>query len=216
MTAGGGYGTGTVGGHATGGGGSGTWTSGDWVYLGAADTTVHFYEPPAESSPEDQAVRVWLWAERDWKDGERLRQCEAAAAKARELLLSLLPEPEKERYRLQGYFEVIGSHGGHYQVRRGVSGNIDWLHPDGKVSAVTRAAVGPALRRDRPAIDSAHVFMPDIYGRHPRMTSIGQGTNHELPQSNTNPPDLPHRPGRSAAAGPGTGGDGLKEASWPP
>jgi hypothetical protein len=64
-------------------------------------------------------------------------------------------EPEKERYAHHGYFEVIGSHGGHYRIHRGVAGNITWLHPDGKVSAVTRAAVGPALRHDRPAIDSA-------------------------------------------------------------
>jgi hypothetical protein len=37
--------------------------------------------------------------------------------------------------------------------------------------------------------------MPDTYGRHPRMPSIGQGTNHALSHSNTNPPGLRYRLG---------------------
>ena len=49
--------------------------------------------------------------------GARKRQREAAEAKAEALLMSMLPEAEKERYRLNGYFEVIGSHGGHYRIR---------------------------------------------------------------------------------------------------
>jgi hypothetical protein len=153
------YYPGTVGGHAT-VGGSGTWTSGDWVYLGAADTTVHFYEPsntfrdePVDQPwTQQQATREWLeaeqrawlhaertwvngWlrAERDWQATERNRRRDAAKAKAKALLISLLPEPEQERYSLHGYFEVIGSHGGHYLVRRGVAGNISWLGTDGGI-----------------------------------------------------------------------------------
>jgi hypothetical protein len=81
---------------------------------------------------ERQWRNDWLDAEARWKEGERQRQRDAAKAKAEALLFSLLPEPEVQRYRLQGYFEVIGSHGGHYQIYRGVAGNITWMHPDGK------------------------------------------------------------------------------------
>ena len=112
--------------YGGGGGGVGGYVDNGWVYLGTFDTTVHFYEPPdelvAEPLTEEQATREWLWvelqswlaAERIWQDAERPRRGCAAKAKAEALLLSLLPEPEKQRYRLDGYFEVIGSHGGHY------------------------------------------------------------------------------------------------------
>lgn len=58
---------------------------------------------------------------------------EAAEERARELLLSLLPEDQKEPYRLTGVFEIIGSHGTRYRIRRGVAGNIDWLDAEGRV-----------------------------------------------------------------------------------
>jgi hypothetical protein len=37
-------------------------------------------------------------------------------------LFSLLSEDEQRRYRLVGYFVVIGSHGGHYRIRRTSAG----------------------------------------------------------------------------------------------
>ncbi|MGC2347586.1 MAG: hypothetical protein WA630_27135 [Mycobacterium sp.] len=115
------------------GGGGGTTCigyggSGGWVYPGATDTSFPPYEGPVTPPETDEereasrATRRWLQAEQDWKDAERQRQRAAAKAKAKALLLSLLPEPEKERYPLQGFFEVLGSHGGRYRIKRTSAG----------------------------------------------------------------------------------------------
>lgn len=116
-----------------GGGGYATSTNDGWVYLGATNDTFHLYEPPnvfrdpvvdqpwTQEKATHEWLRVelelWLRAEQAWNEGARKRQREAAEAKAEALLMSMLPEAEKERYRLNGYFEVIGSHGGHYRIR---------------------------------------------------------------------------------------------------
>lgn len=124
----------------------------DFVYLGATNGTFYLYNPPGvwrdkeavEPFTEEQATQEWLWAERQyynswlaeeqrfynqylraeqlWKQDEAKRQREAAQVKAEALLLSLLPEPEQQRYRLDGYFEVIGSQGGHYRIKRTSAG----------------------------------------------------------------------------------------------
>jgi hypothetical protein len=83
-------------------------------------------------SAERAWVNEWLCAEKRWQDSERIRQRQVAKERAHALLFSLLPEPERQRYTHEGFFEVIGSHGGHYRIHRGVAGNIIWLHPDGK------------------------------------------------------------------------------------
>ena len=142
--------------YGGGGGGTGGYATGsttnDWVYLGTSDEW-STYVPPGvyrdelvdQPQTEETATREWLWAERQYynswlaaaaqhKDAERQRKQQLAEDRAEALLLSLLPEPERQRYRLQSYFEVIGSHGGHYRIKRGVAGNIDWLHPDGPAS----------------------------------------------------------------------------------
>jgi hypothetical protein len=36
---------------------------------------------------------------------------------------------------LTGEFEVMGSAGGLYRIRRGTSGNVDWIDHDGSVGA---------------------------------------------------------------------------------
>lgn len=58
-----------------------------------------------------------------------------ARDRADELLLSMLSEDQRQTYQLRGEFEVIGSAGGVYRIRRGTSGNVDWLEPDGRVGA---------------------------------------------------------------------------------
>jgi hypothetical protein len=117
-------------------------------------------QSPSRRPPEEQTIRVWLRAERNWKNDKRKRQRAAAEAKAKALLLSLLPEPEQERYRLNGYFEVIGSHGGHYRVRRGIAGNIDWLHPDGGIgSSLCCHPHTPCLRSPSLGRTVRHILM---------------------------------------------------------
>ena len=130
--------SGTVTVTCSGGGGGGCTTNGTCVggsggnssmmYPGSTNGT--FYVPydqtwgvaeEPEPLTEEQATREWLRAESRWRDAERQLQRQAAKAKAEALLLSLLPEPEQQRYTHHGYFEVIGSHGGRYRVRRGVA-----------------------------------------------------------------------------------------------
>lgn len=56
-----------------------------------------------------------------------------AADRAEEFLVSMLSDRQKESYRLNGEFEVMGSAGNLYRIKRGKSGNIEWIKPDGKV-----------------------------------------------------------------------------------
>jgi hypothetical protein len=125
-------------------GGGGTYfNTNDWVYSTGTNTSVNLPEEPMVDQPwtEEHATREWvraeqqdwldaerqwlngwLTAEREWRSREGERQRAAAKAKAQALLMSLLPEPEKERYRLQGFFEVLGSHGGRYRIKRTSAG----------------------------------------------------------------------------------------------
>jgi hypothetical protein len=57
----------------------------------------------------------------------------AARDRAVALLESMLGPEQVTHYRLHGTFEIIGSHGTLYRVCRGVSGNIEWIKPDGSV-----------------------------------------------------------------------------------
>lgn len=68
----------------------------------------------------------------------------AARDRADELLQSMLSEQQREAYRLTGEFEVMGSAGGVYRIRRGTSGNVDWIAPDGTVGA--RLCAHPEMR----------------------------------------------------------------------
>jgi hypothetical protein len=111
-----------------------------WIDMGYLDergvfTPSHVPEP---LTPEQEALRSWLVAEEEWHHAERMRLAseaarervrarEAAEAKAEALLLSVMPEDQKEPFQLNGYFEVIGSCGTIYRIHRGVAGNIQWL-----------------------------------------------------------------------------------------
>lgn len=57
----------------------------------------------------------------------------SARDRADELLLSMLSPDQVADYVDNGAFNVIGSAGGRYRIRRGVSGNVDWLDADGQV-----------------------------------------------------------------------------------
>lgn len=108
------------------------------VYAQPMYTMDDVYATPMQPVSDEDIERAQI--ERD-ADLEQRRQAareaaaahEAAEERARELLLSLLPEDQKDPYRLTGVFEIIGSHGTRYRIRRGVAGNIDWLDADGHV-----------------------------------------------------------------------------------
>lgn len=78
---------------------------------------------PAQAEHQEAVARVQHAADRV-----------VAESRGSDLLLSLLPEDQREAYRLSGEFELIGSHGGRYRIRRGTAGNIDWLNDAGDVA----------------------------------------------------------------------------------
>jgi hypothetical protein len=77
---------------------------------------------------------------------ERNQSRAVAIARGEELLLSLLDENQREAYRFDRMFSVIGSHGTIYRIHRGVSGNIEWIKPDGTVGG--RLCAHPTMREE--------------------------------------------------------------------
>lgn len=78
-----------------------------------------------------------------------LRRQERVTADHRgeELLLSLLDDNQREAYRLDGTFMIIGSCGTVYRIHRGTAGNIEWVKPDGEVGG--RLCAHPTMREHR-------------------------------------------------------------------
>lgn len=76
---------------------------------------------------------------------ERARSRAVANDRAEELLIELLNDQQRESYRLNGHFEIIGSAGNVYRIKRGTSGNIEWIKPDGHVGA--RLCVHPTMHQ---------------------------------------------------------------------
>lgn len=82
---------------------------------------------------EREAERLEWIGRNQWIERERQAHTpNAAERRAEELLLSLLDARQLESYRLHGEFEVMGSAGGHYRIKRGTMGNIEWIRPDGQ------------------------------------------------------------------------------------
>lgn len=87
----------------------------------------------------DEEPRVVLEAaraEREQVYQDRLRRSEeriVAQSRAIDLLVTLLPPEQVAVFREHKHFEIVGSHGTRYRVNEGVSGNIEWLRPDGQV-----------------------------------------------------------------------------------
>ena len=69
-----------------------------------------------------------------------------AIDRAEELLLSLLTTEQRDAYRRDNMFLVIGSHGTVYRIRTGVAGNIEWLTPDGHLGG--RLCAHPTMDDD--------------------------------------------------------------------
>jgi hypothetical protein len=91
--------------------------------------------PPREPTEADRerlrrAEVVRQEREERWRRNAAARV--HANSRAEELLLAMLNEAQRRSYRLNGTFEVIGSHGNLYRIHRGKAGNVEWIKPDGK------------------------------------------------------------------------------------
>lgn len=84
---------------------------------------------------------------------ERSEARTRAVSRAEELLLSMMCESQRESYRLDGTFEVMGSHGNLYRIERGTSGNVLWLGQDGQF--LGRLCAHPTMR-------DSWLPMPDV------------------------------------------------------
>lgn len=96
-----------------------------------------------EETPEQVAERERLREERIIADAERRRQeteryqaaqkqQQEAAAKAEELLQSILDPGQRNQLAADGYFEVTAKSGRRYRVKRGTHGNVYQLDARGR------------------------------------------------------------------------------------
>jgi hypothetical protein len=105
-----------------------------------------------EESREQREERERLQAEARQRAEERRRDREAAAARAEELLLSLLTGEQARDYSEHGWFEVRGSRGGRWRIRnRGQSGNVDLMPEIGGEREATYCAHPPGSLPDADA-----------------------------------------------------------------
>lgn len=105
------------------------------------------YQQPAPETAEQRAAREQRWAQqqREWAAqeahrAEERRRTEAerqqARATAETLLLEHLTEEQAVEYRRDQSFRVISADGERvYRVKRGWSGNVELIRPDGRVVA---------------------------------------------------------------------------------
>jgi len=95
-----------------------------------------------EAVADDVANRERLRVEREQYQRSRTQ----AIARGEALLLEMLDENQREAYRFDGTFTVIGSHGTIYRIKRGTSGNIEWIKPDGTVGG--RLCAHPTMHHE--------------------------------------------------------------------
>jgi len=105
-------------------------TTGTWITLGTM-----YYAPLTTSYTVTLERRAELAREREVQRAERDREREeqrarenAAEERSQATLRSLLSPTERGRYNRDRSFRVIGSAGGHYLIRHGVSQNIERLN----------------------------------------------------------------------------------------
>jgi len=95
-----------------------------------------------EAVADDVANRERLRGEREQYQRSRTQ----AIARGEALLLEMLDENQRETYRFNGTFTVIGSCGTLYRIHRGTSGNIEWVKPDGSVGG--RLCAHPTMHHE--------------------------------------------------------------------
>jgi hypothetical protein len=116
--------------------GSALWmqdASGAWQPLPCAQVTITYsYNFSAWNQPTAEQLEARRRREdaRRREAGERMRRRAQVTARAEALLLSLLDEAQARAYTELGWFEVRGSAGGRFRIRRhGQAGNVDELEP---------------------------------------------------------------------------------------
>lgn len=96
-----------------------------------------------EARREEARVQARLAAHDEIREARTAARI-VARDRADELLVSMLDTTQRETYRLTGEFMVIGSAGGLYRIKRGTSGNVEWIAMDGQPGA--RLCAHPEMR----------------------------------------------------------------------
>lgn len=89
---------------------------------------IHLYEAGMLTEGQEVGHAAWLARNR-----ERETARTSAESKAERLLMSFLNADQQAQYRQDKSFDVMGSAGNVYRIRRGSAGNVDWIRPDGSV-----------------------------------------------------------------------------------
>lgn len=85
--------------------------------------SVRYVEPPPLTKAQLRELRRQEVARQ--REAERyVEERNAALKRAEDLLVSMLNEQQKQQFELHGEFQVIGSKGGQYVIRRGYAGNV--------------------------------------------------------------------------------------------
>ena len=105
---------------------------------------------PVEVTPEEMArtvAEIEAAAEEVARERDARRTARTLATERGEaLLLSLLDNNQREAYRQDREFAVIGSHGTVYRIKHGTSGNIEWLKPNGSLGG--RLCAHPSMHEE--------------------------------------------------------------------
>jgi hypothetical protein len=147
------------------------------------ERTAEYERTVAPMTPEQTAEYERVFEEQRRADEEFHRAQEerqarrnAAEARARELLETLLDEEQLASYRDHEFFDVTGSAGNRYRIRRGNSGNVHWLGDEGEI--LGRLCAHPSLSEDwLPLPDVAAGQMLALVTDEP--TFIGHANVHE-------------------------------------
>ena len=124
-------------GNATTSSSTASWTMDmKWSWNMSTTRTLYTINNVNHRSAEIDAAHALDHAARRARSEARSAARVVARDRADELLLSILSPEQRATYQDSGEFLVVGSAGGLYVIRRGVSGNISWIDQDGNVGGV--------------------------------------------------------------------------------
>lgn len=88
--------------------------------------------PPYQRTQQEIDDARRIEARRVEETRQRTSERDTASQRAKDLLMTLLNEQQRESYEHTCSFEIIGSLGTRYRINRGTNGNVEWLTPDGE------------------------------------------------------------------------------------
>lgn len=112
-----------------------------------------YYQNPART-PEEETARAARIAARQVEVEQRRTVRATARSRSEETLLSFLDEQQRADYLATGAFDVTGSAGGRYRIRKGSSGNVVYLDP------VTHLRIGTLCAH--PSMNEQWLPDPDV------------------------------------------------------